>query len=192
MFLIAKLFPRLEEAEQKGYTGTLLSEADMVANAKRFYTDKLNIHLCIDHRGVSKLGFVKDSDRVGRVCDLFVNEGGELMMKCELFRHHGDGYREVNQGMFSKKERWGVSVGVVKSPSGARNLVHVALTNDPAFATEGTYITHWGLNEEKVNAALRNMVPKDGGGFLSPELRAKLEGVLFFCFCDSNRVYFLC
>jgi hypothetical protein len=116
------------------------------------------------------------------------------MMKCELFRRHGDGYREVNQGMFSKKERWGVSVGVVKAPNGARNLVHVALTNDPAFAKEGTYISHWGLNEEKVDAALCKMVMKQPqspsgtkyGGFLSQELKTKLEGVLFFCFCVSN------
>lgn len=191
MFLIAKLFPRLEEPEQKDYDGTLLNRADKEALVRRFYTEKLEIPLCIDHRNVSKLGYVKGNDRVGRVSDIFVNQDEELMIKCELFRRHGDGYREINQGMFSKRERWGVSVGVVKSPSGARNLVHVALTNDPAFAKEGTYITHWSTDEEKVDAALRNVVMTQKQktsaykGFVSPQLKAKLEGMMFFCFRDS-------
>lgn len=188
MFFIAKLHPKLAETEEKNYNGLLLNRAGKEAVVTRFYTEKQNIPLSIDHRDIGAFGYVKDANRVGRVTDLFINGREELMMKCELFRQHSEGYKEVNQGIFRKKERWGVSVGLVgvkdkDARIKARNLVHVALTTDPAFAKEGTFLSHWGLDERKVNTALRKLCIEEGyTGFYRPELMAKLEGVFFFYF----------
>lgn len=192
MFFIAKLHPKLAETEEKNYNGLLLNRAGKEAVVTRFYAEKQNIPLSIDHRDIGAFGYVKDSNRVGRVVDLFINSREELMMKCELFREHGEGYKEVNQGIFRKKERWGVSVGLVgvkdqDARIKARNLVHVALTTDPAFASEGTFLSHWGLDEKKVNTVLRELREKEQldtgyAGFYRPEFMAKLEGVFFFYF----------
>ena len=113
MFLIAKLHPHIDDTEKEDYNGLWLSRAAKEETIRRFYAKKQEIPLCIDHRDTGRTGFVKDANRVGRVHDLFLNDKSELMVKCELFNHHKDGYREVNQGMFRKGERWGVSVGLV-------------------------------------------------------------------------------
>ena len=187
MFLIAKLHPHIDDTEKEDYNGLWLSRAAKEETIRRFYAKKQEIPLCIDHRDTGRTGFVKDANRVGRVHDLFLNDKSELMVKCELFNHHKDGYREVNQGMFRKGERWGVSVGLVnvKDPvtgkKKSRNLVHVALTNDPAFAAEGTYISHWGLDEEGINKVIRREYYAKGG-YYTPEMSAKLEGMLLFYF----------
>lgn len=189
MFLIAKLHPRLEETEQADYDGLWLNREASKTIIKRFYATKQELPLCIDHRGGSQTGYVKGEDRVGRVSDLFLNKEGELMVKCELFNHHQQGYKEVNQGIFRNKERWGVSVGLVNvndpvtGKKRSSNLVHVALTNDPAFGAQGTYLTEWALSEEGIDKILST---KYADAEFSPQLSAKLEGMLIFYFLNLH------
>ena len=184
MFLLAKLHPRLEETEQEGYQGDWLSRAAKERVVNRFYQEKQRIPLCIDHRDIGAFGHVKEGNRVGQVKDLFINGQGELMMSCELFNHHRAAYKEVNQGIFRDKKLWGVSVGMANTKRGdgtkSRNLVHVALTSDPAFAAHDTFVTHWGLNEKKLNKVIAGQMK--GDGLYRPELLHKLEGVKDFLF----------
>lgn len=188
MFLIAKLHPNIEKTEQADYNGLLLSRASKEAVINRFYKHGQEIPLCIDHRDTDSTGYVKEAGRVGRVSDLFLNKEGELMVKCELFQHHSDGYKEVNKGLFRDAARWGVSVGLTgrddptTGKKKSRNLAHVALTSDPAFADEGTLITEWGLDEKEVDWTIANKYQK---GFFRPELRAKLEGMMNIYFTSS-------
>lgn len=188
MFLISKLHPNLEETEEEGYNGNWLSRAAKEETIKRFYAQKQDIPLCIDHRDTGKSGYVKGENKIGRVCDLFLNKEGELMVKCELSPEHRAGYKEVNQGINRNREHWGVSIGLARKRDPftgnvlSRNLAHVALTNDPAFAAEGTHISHYALEEDKINKLIAR---EHSNGYLAPEFMAKLEGMSLFYFQQS-------
>lgn len=186
MYLLAKLHPHLTETEKKDYTGPWLSRKAKEEIVDRFYRDKRRVPLCIDHKA-STLGYVKPADSIGQVCDLFIDKDNELILKCKLSKEHKAGFEEVNTGMFAKKERWGVSVGLNRVPDGRggvkeRNLVHVALTTKPGFGKYETFISHWGFNDERMN---RLIVEKYGGPdgstfnqlYLMGTLKDKLEGM---------------
>ena len=185
MFLLAKLYPHFEHTETENYKGTFLSRKAKEQLVESFYKDKRKVPLCKDHENVGRYGLVKPENTIGRVCDLFIDKDGELIMKCELSKKHPT-YKEVNHAMFTKRQKWGVSVfithpldedGNVKS----NNLIHVALTPNPAFGEYNTYITHWGLGEDDLNHAI---VEKYGVSnlFLRGPLKEKLEGMKIIYF----------
>ncbi len=195
MFLLAKLYPHFEHTETENYKGTFLNRKAKEQLVEAFYKDKRKVPLCIDHKDVGKYGFVKPENDVGRVCDLFIDKDSELIMKCELSKNHPS-YKEVNNAMFTKRQKWGVSVfithpldqdGNVKS----NHLIHVALTPNPAFGEYNTYITNWGLGEDDLNHAI---VEKYGVAnlFLRGPLKEKLEGMHIIYFDSFLLLYIHC
>jgi hypothetical protein len=182
MFLFAKLHPHLEEYEKPGYSGDWLSRQAKERIVNRFYAQRTEIPLCIDHREINDSGFVKQANVVGRVVDLFINPQSELMVKCKLDNTNQAAYREVSQGIFKKKEDWGVSVGLVHhKKKDERNLVHVALTNDPGFAKQGTFITHYSFDEAPLDKVIATQCcTKDAAFFAAPEFIAKLKAGIYF------------
>lgn len=185
MYLLSKLHPHLKHTEEKGYSGPWLDRKGKEEIIERFYKEGRTIPLCIDHKNVGKYGYVNLEDRVGRVCDLFIDKDGELIMKCELSKHHKS-YKEVNRDIFTNKQRMGVSVGLTRVPDGqggikSSHLIHVALTPNPGFAAYDTYITNWALGEDDLNHAIVEKYGQEGL-FVRGPLKAKLEGMMIIYF----------
>lgn len=194
MFFLTKLHPHLQETEKESYNGPWLNRKWKEDIVTRFYKEDKRVPLCIDHKKTTASGYVKPTDSIGEVCDLFIDKDSELIMKFKLYGKHKQGFDEVNSGMFDRGEKWGVSVGLVNGHDEdtgkvhSRNLVHVALTKRPGFGNYDTFITKWGLQDHDMN---RYIVKKYGGGngseldklFLSQSLRNKLEGMMNYLFC---------
>ncbi len=189
MYLLAKLHPHLEKTEEENYVGPWLSRKAKEEIITRFYKEKKCIPLCIDHRDRDRLGYIKHENVVGRVCDLFIDKNDELIMKCEVeSAPEHKGYQEIVNGMFMKREKWGVSVGLVKmsDPSTgnvvSRNLVHVALTTDPGFARHGTFITKWALSDDAINRVITRDYMNDREAlnkvYAVGPLQEKLQGIV--------------
>jgi hypothetical protein len=177
MYLVAKLHPKVTEYESDTYQGDYLSLKDQEKVIRDFYTQERDIPLCIDHLGIDSTGFVRHEDRVGRVVDLFTNKDHELMVKCQLFPEH-EAYYTVNHSIFHEKKKWGVSVGLanLKDPEKGtileKNLVHVALTTDPAFGAQNSYLFDWGLFEEDIDRKIAQKYV--GSGYTSDVFKKKM------------------
>jgi hypothetical protein len=141
MFCVATLQP------QQGQQPTLFLRRDeMVRQIDAFYTMSQRIPLCIDHCGAQTCGFVVPAqERIGHVTDLWVNAQGQLMVKLWLDGSHR-AFKQINQGIFHSGERWGVSVWLDQLFD-VKILTHVALTTNPFFARQGTWLHGWNLYE---------------------------------------------
>jgi len=181
MFFIAKLHPNLTEYNDTNYKGSWLSKINKENIINRFYKEKNNIPLCIDHRDIGKFGFVKYNNIVGNVIDLFNNKDGELMIKCKINNEHPS-FPEITQGIFKKKEKWGVSVGLINN-SDSKSLVHVALTTDPGFANHNTFLFKYSLTEDIINKVIAREYYNENNKntYATDEFRAKLKSI-FVCF----------
>lgn len=181
MYVVAKLHPKVAEYEHDAYQGDYLSVKDQERVIQDFYANERDIPLCIDHLGIDSTGFVRHEDRVGRVVDLFTNKDHELMVKCQLFPEH-KAYYEVNESIFKEGKKWGVSVGLanLKDPQKntilEKNLVHVALTTDPAFGAQNSYLFDWGLFEEDVDRKIAQKYV--GTGYASEAFKKKMARVM--------------
>lgn len=141
MFCVATLQP------QQGQQPTrFLTREEMVRQIDAFYTMSQRIPLCIDHCGAQTCGFVVPAqERIGHVSDLWVNPKGQLMVKLWLDGAHR-AFKQINQGIFHSGERWGVSVWIDQLFD-VKMLTHVALTTNPFFARQGTWMHGWNLYE---------------------------------------------
>lgn len=181
MYFVAHLHPNLPEGEDEIW----LNDKEKREEIIHFYTSKIEIPLCIDHRDIGRFGFVKKDEVIGHVIDLFVNKDGELMMKCKLDNTH-KAYKEINDGIFNN-EKWGVSVGLAlnyntEKESYDKRLVHVAFTTDPGFAKYNTYLFKWSLNEQVMDSIIDREYFKenDNQSFATPDLITKLRGIFLF------------
>jgi len=189
MFLVAKLHPDLPEANNKHYTGTWLSRKEKKEQIRIFYEEEREIPLCVDHLDAGKFGFIDGANVIGRVVDLFNDREGNMMVKCQLSPEHKS-YLEINEGIFHRGEKWGVSVGLSQQPAplpGGRRvkeLVHVALTTQPGFQRYGVQLSDWGLNEDVVNATIAKKYYRQGREkcYATEAFETKLKGVSFFEF----------
>lgn len=179
MYLVAKLHPKVDEYERADYQGDYLSLKDQEQVIRDFYEQERDIPLCIEHLGIDSTGFVRHEDRVGRVVDLFTNKAHELMVKCQLFPEH-EAYRSVNQSIFQEGKKWGVSVGLanLRDPNNSntilsKNLVHVALTTDPAYGAYDSYLFDWGLFEADVDRRIAQKYV--GDGYASDAFKRKMQ-----------------
>lgn len=199
MYLVAKLHPKVAAYESAEYQGDYLSVKDQERVIRDFYEQERDVPLCKDHMGTDSTGFVRYDDRIGRVVDLFTNKDHELMVKCQLYPEH-NAYNEVNRSIFNEGKKWGVSVGLanLKDPHNGtvleKNLVHVALTMDPAFGSQNSYLFDWGLFEDDVDRKIAQKYV--GNGYASDVFRkkmanaaatGKIECVLFFV---SHNLFF--
>lgn len=185
MFLTGKLLPHLPQTEAADYDGYWQSEAEKEDTIDRFYAKRLNIPLSLDHRNTGTFGFIHHDDVIGEVLDLYKNRDGHMVVKARLSGDH-PAYQEINRGIYSKKENWGFSVGLAQLPGDGtpqgrrrRDLMHVALTNDPGFAAHDTFIDAWNVNEDRLNAIItgRNYYrPGEGGrAYASRQFDEKLK-----------------
>ncbi len=167
MYFVAKLHPDLEHANSAHYTGLFLSEKEKRATIDTFYEEARGIPLSLDHRNCGRFGFIKPSDVIGQVLDLYNNERGDLMVKCVVSRDHPS-YGEILAGCFGGQQRWGVSVGLAHGEDNegrrAKRLVHVAFTPDPGFADYDTYLFRYHVNEDVLNARIATDFYKAGVG----------------------------
>jgi len=184
MYMVGKLHPDLPEANEPGYTQGWLSEQDKRDVIDRFYSDERHtIPLSLDHRNSGKYGFIPHGDVIGDVLDLFTDRNGDLMVKTRLSPQH-PAYGEVNRGMTDRAQKWGFSVGLLPGDGGGeKTLMHVALTPEPGFAAYDTYIKHWHLNEDRLNAIIARelYMPGEGGrAYAAPEFDEKLKRMSIF------------
>jgi hypothetical protein len=180
MYCIATLHPDLVEARRPGYRGVFFTRREKRKLIREFYAKRLEIPLCIDHCGATTCGFVvPEAERIGRVCDLFNDERGQLMVKLKLDNTH-PAYARINRGMEIHKELWGVSVWIDYYSTGRKALTHVALTTDPLFAAHGTWIHGYGLEEYKLDRAVARHFYQEGRGqcFAAPDYQRRLTGIL--------------
>ena len=192
MYFLATLNPAFVEAKKKGLMGEWLTQKEKVKVIDDFYRKKSKVNgsegsyggeilpLCLDHAGGDDYGFgfvVPSTKRIGRVIDLFNDRKGHLIAKCVLYDYN-DTATDIAQGMGKRKEKWGVSVWVdMNLPQGRggpiiKELTHVAMTKDPNFAKDNSFIHHWGLSEEAVNKVLFKEYYTKGDGlcYASPQL----------------------
>jgi len=181
MYYVARLHPDLRETWDKSYKGGFFTRAEKEKQILEFYREKQSIPLCIDHCGATTCGFVvPETERIGRVVDLFNNEKGEMMVKMQLDDNHRE-YPRIRRGMALQGERWGVSVWIDKwSQTGKKVLSHVALTTDPLFASYDTFLMPpHSLFEHFVDREIAKQYYREKRGlcFAAPEFRKKLEGM---------------
>jgi len=188
MYFIAKLHPRLVETQTDGYKGKWLTKREKQREIKRFYEKNLQIPLNIGHFDCDRFGFVSplrsNNVNIGRVIDMFNDKNGELVIKALLYNTH-PAYKQINQGVYLSGEKWGVSIwlnlmyenGFDSGPT-TKCITHVALTTDPYFASEGTYIYHWGLSEAAVDKTIHELYydEKNSNCYAMPQLIEKLAG----------------
>lgn len=180
MYCVATLHPDLVEARHPDYHGGFFTEREKRRLIRKFYKQKLEIPLCIDHCGAQTCGFVvPDSERIGHVVDLFNGRDGQLMVKMKLDNRH-PAYARINRGMEIYKELWGVSVWIDFYNTGRKELTHVALTTDPLFASQGTWIHARGLEERLMDEVIAKHFYKHGDKhcYATPEFEKRLSGNL--------------
>jgi hypothetical protein len=179
MYCVATLHPDLVEARRPGYRGGFFTRKEKRQLIRKFYAKRLEIPLCIDHCGAVTCGFVvPESERIGRVCDLFNGEQGQLMVKLKLDNTH-PAYARINRGFDIYKEAWGVSVWIDFYNTGRKELTHVALTTDPLYASHGTWLHKWGLEEHVMDGYVADHFYKAGQGqcYAAPDYRRRLSGI---------------
>lgn len=183
MYFLSTLHPKNSDINGQ-YRGMYFSRPDKESQIRKFYRERLNVPLCLDHCGGESAGVVvSPEERIGRVLDLFINRNGEMMAKLKLDDRH-PAYRKIKDGIHSKGEKWGVSVWIqhVKNLETGRiskELGHVALTTDPLFAEHNTFLHWYGVQESGID----KMIAKDfyhegvGQSFSAREMKLKLEGI---------------
>jgi hypothetical protein len=149
MYILAKVHPELQQQDNPG-GNWLNNRTEREKEIERFYEQKSELPLDLNHQDIGRYGLVPYKNRVGRVVDLFNNAEGELMMKAYVDLKHANS-PQIKQWMQDHKKPLGVSPGVCQTPDGRRHLVHVALTQDPAFARYGTYVQQWSRDEEAMD-----------------------------------------
>jgi hypothetical protein len=189
MYFVANLHPNLPKGQDELWLNQKEKENEII----NFYTSKIEIPLNIEHKDIGKFGFVKKDDVIGHVIDLFINNKGELMTKCKLDNKH-KAYKEINDGIFKRNEKWGVSVGLSLKHNKETNtydkrLVHVAFTTDPGFGKYNTFLYDWGLNEEVIDSLIDRKYFKenDNYSFATPDLISKLHRMFFIHSSSSSR-----
>lgn len=190
MYCLATLLPDLKKSDPD-YHALFFTENDKKKQIDLFYQNKEPIPLCLDHKAQRKEnGFteVAKEDRIGRVVDLFNNNNGQMMLKLQLDPKH-KAYGEINQGIFKRNEKWGVSVWIdgVKTDRNAteyqtKKLTHVALTKDPLFANHNTYLHDWQVLEPRLDKVIaENYCNKNNERhYAAGSLKDKLKGVFLF------------
>lgn len=192
MYMISKLHPNLKEAEKQGYNGPWPNTEAKKEMVRSFYQEKKKVKLSLNHRDLQPGGLVKPGNEIGEVCDLFIDKDNELVVKCKLSNQNRAAYQEVNGSMSEKGGKpWGVSVGIanIKDQAGiirSRNLVHVALTQDPGFGDYHTFISHRGLHEDDIDRVILKKYGRGGADlnqlFVMGSLKNKLEGMMIIYF----------
>jgi hypothetical protein len=185
MYRLATLHPNLQEAKSEHYDGLFFTKRDKEKQIREFYQKKQEIPLCIDHCGAETCGFiVPEKERIGTVVDLFNNKRGEMMVKFKLDNNH-PAYQQINQGINLKGEKWGVSVWIENARNRRlgttdKQLTHVALTTDPFFASHGTFLHRYAIDEKGIDKEIARIYydEKSDECFASDELKRKLQGVL--------------
>lgn len=172
MFCVATLQPN-----QGTLLTRFLTRDEMVRQIDAFYTMSQCIPLCIDHCGAQTCGFeVPANERIGRVSDLWINHSGQLMVKLWLDGAHPH-FKRINQGIFHSGERWGVSVWIDQLFD-VKMLTHVALTTNPFFARQGTWMHGWNVLEGPMDRqiAQAHYDTRHEQCYGHPAFLAKLEG----------------
>jgi len=180
MYCIATLHPDLVEARRPDYRGAFFTQEEKRRLIREFYEKRLEIPLCIDHCGATTCGFVvPEAERIGRVCDLFNDEKGQLMVKLKLDNSH-HAYARINRGIDLHKELWGVSVWIDYYDTGRKALTHVALTTDPLFAAHGTWLHQRGLEDHVMDRHILRHFYKQGRGqcYTAPDYQHRLAGIV--------------
>lgn len=190
MFFLATLHPNLTKNDPN-YDRVFYTEEEKRVQIERFYRDQEFIPLNVDHKSTrDDYGFnqVAKEDCVGRVVDLFNNKEGKMMLKMQLDINHPF-YPQINQSIFERKEKWGVSVWIdavkdLHKPEqyAYKKLAHVALTKDPLFAGHGTFLHDWQLLEPRLDYAIATKYCTADGpeSYCAGGLKNKLKGVFLF------------
>ncbi len=187
MYFLCTLQADLEETRKDNYIGEWMTREEKKEAILKFYKQKQHIPLSIDHTTAKEYGAaIPMSKRVGRVLDLFNDKDGDLIAKCVIDKDSKAIHR-LNNGSYVNGEKWGVSVRIdwciipgSKAGETARIdkiLTHVALTQTPYLADEGSYVHHWSTNEKAVDNAIRREYYEEGNGycFAAPELLQKIQ-----------------
>jgi hypothetical protein len=183
MYYLATLHPQLKKRNRYGY----FSRREMERQVLDFYHNKEYVPICIDHCGASTAGFVVPrEERVGAVEDLFINQRGQMMVKMKLDPTHGE-YPRLCQSLDNPAHHWGVSVWIDQIAPGNKKLTHVALTDDPYFAQDNTFV-HAGtsIGTRPMDRIIHEKYYSEGEGlcFASKELKEKLY--CMFPFSGAN------
>lgn len=193
MFFVARLHPHLDgpgnELYKVGNLGPWLSEKEKRETIDRFYSEGASrIPISLDHRNSGNFGYIPLGDVVGHVLDLYINQVGDLMVKCVLDSAHPQ-YDELLQGIFFEPtQRWGVSVGLAQGHDSegqrAKRLMHVAFTPDPGMAAYDTHLLRYQLSEQLLDATIARDFYKPGQGrsYGHQEFDAKLKRMYKICF----------
>ncbi len=177
MYMVATLHPNLVEARDPTYKGHFFTQGEKRALIQQFYAQALQIPLCIDHCGAETCGFiVPEHERIGRVCDLFNDRDGNLMVKLVLDQSH-KAYARINKGVWMHRELWGVSVWIDLWQSGRKALTHVALTTDPLMAEHGTWLHECSLEEWALDREIARRYYRKGHGqcYAAAAFEARLD-----------------
>lgn len=178
LHFVATLHPDLIETKSKNYDGSLFTRQEKEKQILDFYRNKKAIPLCIDHCGADHCHFiVPEKERIGYVDDLFIGKKGDLMVKLSLDMNHPY-FPRISQGL--RKEPWGVSVWIEHNKYyNTKELTHVALTTDPYFGPQGTYLHKFDIGERGVYRAIAKDYYQEGCGecFATKELKKKLNGM---------------
>jgi hypothetical protein len=184
MYRLATLHPNLQEASSEHYDGLFFTKAEKEKQIRDFYQKKQEIPLCIDHCGADTCGFiVPEDERIGSVVDLFNNKRGEMMVKFKLDNNH-PAYRLINQGIDLNGEKWGVSVWIetkrnLRMGTTDKQLTHVALTTDPFFASHGTFLHRYAIDEKALDREIARIYydERNTECYASAEFKDRLRGI---------------
>lgn len=185
MYFLCTLQADLEETRREGYIGEWMTKEEKKDAILKFYKQKQHIPLSINHTTAKEYGAaIPQNERVGRVLDLFNDKDGDLVAKCVIDKDSSAIHR-LNKGSYVDGEKWGVSQRVdwcmIPNENGGgkidKLLTHVALTQTPFLADEGSYIHHWSTNEKTVDKAIHRDYFQEGAGhcFAAPELIHKIK-----------------
>lgn len=183
MYFLSTLHPRNSDIHSY-YREMYFSRPDKEEQIKRFYQRRVNIPLCLDHCGGESAGVVvSPEERIGEVLDLFINRKGEMMAKLKLDDRH-PAYRKIKDGIHNKREKWGVSVWIqhvkdLRTGRVTKDLGHVALTTDPLFADQNTFLHWYGVQESGIDKVIAKDFYQEsvGQSFSSREMKLKLESM---------------
>jgi hypothetical protein len=192
MYIFAKVHPELDASDNPG--NFWLNKAEREQEIQRFYEQKAEIPLDLNHTDIGRYGLVPHKNRVGRIVDLFNNAEGELMMKAHINLKHANS-DQIKQWMSDKQRPLGVSPGVCNTPQGTRHLVHVALTQDPAFSRYGTYVDSWAINEKDLDRQIAHKYYREEPQqfYTHDTVRERLKSMFHpSIFCFRGIYIFLC
>jgi hypothetical protein len=177
MYFVSTIHPHLKETEDPKYNGDWLTIEGKRNVVNKFYRQKRELPLCIDHCNANQGGFVVPYDqRIGKVLDLLIDENGDLIAKGLLFEDD-EHYAEIAQGIIVRKEKWGVSVWMDIDDGNGKDLTHVALTLNPYLKDYNSYIHQYSHCEEAIdNVIVQHYYNKSKGHcYISNQFKQKLE-----------------